>query len=304
MFERLGEGPHYADPADNVVFGDIFRAPFLRDIFVRGDATPLGGGELPANLANKFGRWMGLDLPQAPLGVYSAAIPAKPEDRFALGHASLQAEGQVPLAILVSDSCLTATNLVQGRQKRSVAGRLLFAPLSTVDEDKWEGLVEAQDFGRFPLPNDDRLAAWSVAELASCFLVDSRSVKAYASSRLFSLSPELSEELEVHWSAYAARRGPRAYERNAFKLAFLLAGGADPEEAEEDLTDALAEVLDLALIIEATDLEAVSWAEEQVRLLGKDARQVTPRLVADLVEHLNELSRLAGTAAEALSAYM
>lgn len=136
MFEELGEGPHYADPQEDAVFGDIFEAGFLRDIFVREDAVLMGGGPLPPTLAPKVGGWMNTKLEQATIDLYSPAFPPKPEKGHALAHASFRPGEEPQRAILISDSCLIATALAQGRQKRSVGGRLLLAPLTVVDEGK------------------------------------------------------------------------------------------------------------------------------------------------------------------------
>lgn len=302
MFEELGEGPHYAGPQQDVAFGDIFAASFLRDIFVREDTVLMGGGPLPPTLAPKVGKWMGAELEQGSIDLYSPALPPKPETRYALGHASFR-EGETHRAILLSDSCLTATALAQGRQQRSVGGRLLFAPLTVVDEDTWHELIETEDFERFPLPADDRFPAFSVAELGSCFMVDARDVKRHMGSRVASLGTPLAAELEVQWSAYATRRGPRAYGRNTLKLASLISGGGQPGDKELSAADALADALDLALLLEGSDLEDVSEADEAVRFADGDAATLTPPLLDRMVEHLRELAELATGAAEELDAY-
>ncbi|MCP9490678.1 MAG: hypothetical protein MSC31_12480 [Solirubrobacteraceae bacterium MAG38_C4-C5] len=303
MLEELGEGPHYADPQADVVFGDIFETGFLRDIFVREDGVLMGGGPLPPTLAPKVGAWMSTKLEQGPIDLYSPAFPPKPETRYALAHASFRPDEDTYRAILISDSCLTATALAQGRHKRSVGGRLLFAPLTVVEEGKWHELVATEDFERFPLPADNRLPAFSVAEFANCFMVDARDVKKYAASRVASLTEPLVEELEVHWNAYATRRGPRAYGRNTLKLASLLSGGGQPGENQERAADAVAAALDLALLLEGSDLEDVSDAEEAVRLVGGDAAALTPPLVDRIIDHLRELAELASEAAEEIAAY-
>lgn len=303
MFEELGEGPHYGDPQDDVHFGDIFETDFLHDIFVRDDTALMGGGPLPATLAPKVGGWMNTKLEQGSIDLFSPAFPPKPETRYALAHASFRAGEEPHRAILLSDSCLVATALAQGRQKRSVGGRLLFARLTVVDESKWHNLIETEDFERFPLPANERLPAFSVAELGNCFMVDARDVKKHTAGRIASLSEPLAEELEVHWNAYATRRGPRAYGRNTLKLASLLLGGGQPGDDEQAAADAVADTLDLALLIEGSDLEDVSEAEEAVRLSGADAGEVTPPLTGRLVEHLRELAQLATEAADQLAAF-
>lgn len=299
MFEEFGEGPHFADPQEDVRFGDLFEAEFLRDIFVREDTVLMGGGSPPPTAVPKIGGWMGVDLEQGSIDLYSPAFTPKPETRFALGHASFSID-ETRHAILVSDSCLTATALAQGRQKRSVGGRLLFAPLTVVDEAKWNELVETEDFERFPLPADERLPEFSVAQLGNCFMVDARDVKAHAATRVASVSTPLAYELEIHWAGYATRRGPRAYGRNTLKLASLLSGGGQPGEGEEGAANALAEALDIALLLEGSDLEDVSEAEEAVRFGDGDATVLTPPLLDRIVEHLRELAEVAARAADEL----
>ena len=303
MFESLGEGPHYADPQADVAFGDIFEAPFLHDIFARVDTTLMGGGPLPASLAPKVGGWMNTQLQQGTIDLYSPSFTPKEDDRFVLAHGSFRHGVENLRAVLISDSCLTSTALAQGRQKRSVGGRLLFAPLSVVEEEQWEKLVEIEDFERFPLPPDSRLTAGSVAELRNCFMVDARDIKKHASARIATLGPELAEELEAHWNAYATRRGPLAYSRNTFKLASLLSGGGQPSKDEERVADAIADALDCAWALEGSDLEDVSEAEESVRLARGDAAMLTPPLAERLVDRLRDLAELAKTAADGLAPY-
>jgi hypothetical protein len=303
VFENLGEGPHYRDHEDDVVFGDIFEAEFLRDIFVREDTTLMGGGLLPGHLGRKVGVWMNAELGQEDIDLFSPAFQPKQETRFALAHASFLPDAQAHQAILVSDSCVTATALAQGREGRRVAGRLLFAPLSSVSAEQWQGLVETEDFERFPLPDDERLPAGSVAEFSDCFMVDARDIKKHVDSRVASLSRPLVGELAVHWTAYSTRRGPRAYERNTLKLAWLLSGGGRPTAEAENAADAIAGALDLAFELEGSDLEDVSAAEESVRLAGGNASELTPPLTKRLVDRLHELAQLANTAADELAPY-
>ncbi|HEY5342362.1 MAG TPA: hypothetical protein VIJ66_01735 [Solirubrobacteraceae bacterium] len=303
MFEKLGEGPHYRDPEDDVVFGDIFEAEFLRDIFVREDTTVMGGGLLPGHLARKVGSWMNAELGHEDIDLFSPAFQPKQETRFALAHASFLPDAQAHQAILVSDSCVTATALAQGREGRRVAGRLLFAPLMSVSEEVWQGLVETEDFERFPLPDDERLSAGSVAEFGNCFMVDARDINEHVNRRVASLSQSLAVELEMHWGAYSTRRGPRAYERNTLKLAWLFSGGGRPTAEAEKAADAIARALDLAFQLEGSDLEDVSAAEESVRLAGGNASELTPSLTKRLVDRLHELAQLANTAAEGLAPY-
>jgi hypothetical protein len=296
-----GEDTPWRDPEEHVLFGDVFAADWLLDIFVRDDTRLIGGGELPANLVPKLGKWMNTELPAEPIGLYSPVFASKEVDRYALSHASFLPDADVHHAILVSDSCLAATALVQGRAKRSVSGRLLFAPVRGVCETDYDKLQGEVDFGRLPLPGHATLPDYPVAELRQCFMADAIHLKAHTDARVLACTEGLAETLGAHWTAYAARRGPVAYERNTLKLAYLLAGGQQPEEDDERVTDTIADVLDCAWALEGAGLEAVSAAEEAVRLDEEPAREHVAQRLDDLVARLRELSVLAARSAEALS---
>lgn len=296
-----GEDALWREPEEHVLFGDVFKASWLLDIFVRDDTRLIGGGELPGNLVVKLGRWMNTDLLEQPIGLYSPSFPLKEADRYALAHASYLPDVDVHHAILISDSCLAATALVQGRAKRSVSGRLLFAPVRGATAEDYDKLNNELDFGRMPLPAHEALPEHPVAELRQCFMVDAVHLKSHTDARVLACAEELGENLEAHWNAYAARRGPVAYERNTLKLAYLLAGGQPPEEADEAVSDTIAEVLDSAWALEGAGLEAVSASEEAVRFDGGDATAHVAQRLDDLIARLREVAELAANAADALS---
>jgi len=297
-----GEDALWREPEEHVLFGDVFKASWLLDIFVRDDTQLIGGGELAGNLVAKLGKWTNTDLPAEAVGLYSPSFPLKEADRYALAHATYLSDADVHHAILVSDSCLAATALVQGRANRSVSGRLLFAPARGVSAEEYDKLQTEVDFGRLPLPAHVALPDCPVAELRQCFMVDAVHLKAHTDARVLACTEELGETLEAHWNAYAARRGPVAYERNTLKLAYLLAGGQPPEEADEAVTDTIAEVLDCAWALEGAGLEAVSASEKAVRFDDEDAAAHAAQRLDDLVGRLRELSHLAADSADALSA--
>jgi hypothetical protein len=302
VFDALGDGPYYTDPVGDVLFGDIFESAFFLDLFARADTVFMGGGAVPPHLVPKLGSWMNEKLEEGDLDLFSPGFTPKQANRYALGHASFFPDADAHRAILISDSCLAATALAQGRQKRSVSGRLLFAPVRGVEQAVWEGLAEDVDFERFPLPPDDRLPQHSVVEFRHSFMVEARAIKDHSGARTASLTPELTEELEAHWAAYSTRRGPRAYERNTFKLAVLLAGGERPEEADEMVGDAIAAVLDLAWSLEGSELEDVSDAEQAVRLMGDNPGELSPPLLERVEQRLRGLARAAQQAAEGVAA--
>jgi hypothetical protein len=288
-------------PEEHVLFGDVFEASWLLDILVRDDTQLIGGGELAGHLVAKLGKWMHADLPAEPVDLYSAMFPLKEADRYALAHASYLPDTDSHCAILVSDSCLAATALVQGRAKRSVSGRLLFAPVRGATAEDYNKLQNDVDFGRLPLPAHESLPAHPVAELRQCFMVDAIHLKAHTDARVLACTEELGETLEAHWTAYAARRGPVAYERNTLKLAYLLAGGRQPEQADEEVADTIAEVLDCAWALEGAGLEDVSASEEAVRLDGADAARHAAERLDDIIDRLHELAELATQSAQALA---
>lgn len=287
-------------PHEQVRFGDVFKASWLLDVFVRDDTQLIGGGRLAGNQVVKLAKWMNADLPAEPVDLYSPSFTLRQADRYALAHASYLPHTQDHHAILVSDSCLAATALVQGRDKRSVSGRLLFAPVRGTSAEDHKKLTQASDFGRLTLPGHDQLPEHPVAELRQCFMVDAVRLSAHTDDRVLACSQELGETLEAQWNAYATRRGPIAYERNTLKLAYLLAGGQQPDDAELEVTDTIAAVLDSAWALEGAGLEDVSASEEAVRFDGENAGQHAAQRLDDLIARLRELAVLATESADAL----
>lgn len=300
MNEQADE-PGYQQPADDVGFGDIFSAHFLLDLFAREDTTLLGGGTLPANLTPKLGKWLGGELDAEEAVVLSVRLPPKQTDRYALAHASL-GPPEPRLAILVSDSCLAATALAQGRQKRSPSGRLLFAPVNPVDEETWQPLVDNIDFERMALPPIEGVDGHLVAELRHVFMVDAVHLHRHLELRVASCNAALAESLEEYWNGYATRRGPLSYERNLLKLAWLLSGaqGDHIQEQMQQRVDLLAAALDLAWQLEGADLEDISDVEETVRVSGANVAEDLPAVRDTLIGRLEELAQAAAEAAHAL----
>lgn len=297
--------PPYLPPGGKIRFGDIFEADFMIDFFAREDAVYLGGGRLKgANLIQRLSKWLSTELPEVETaGLYSELFADAESSGLALAHAS-PGLAQVPRrAILLSDTCAALTALAQDREGRSPSGRLLFASVRGVGEETWERLrgLEWPDYGRCPLP---ACAGFEhqVAELRHLFMVDARRLADHLERRIGTLGEEDAQNLEDHWSACALRRGPIAFERNAQKLAVLLAEGGESTAGEERVADAIAEVLERALQIEAGDFEAVSNAVERIESEGIPARDLRPLLTAELELHLRELASAAAAAADELAA--
>jgi hypothetical protein len=297
--------PPYRPPGEKIRFGDIFEADFMIDLFAREDAVYLGGGRLEGEkLIQKLSKWLSTELPAVEAaGLYSALFAGAGSSGLALAHASPGLAEAPRRAILLSDTCAALTALAQDREGRSPSGRLLFASVRDVGEQTWERLRELEwpDYGRCPLP---ACAGFEhqVAELRHLFMVDARRLVEHLGRRIGTLGEEDAQNLEDHWGACSLRRGPIAFERNAQKLAVLLAGGEESTAREERVADAIAEVLERALQIEAGDFEAVSDAVEKMEIEGISAGDLRPSITTELEQHLRQLAGAAGTAADELAA--
>jgi hypothetical protein len=160
-------------------------------------------------------------------------------------------------AVLITDNCVVDTALAQDRTEGKPKGRLLFAPVSAIELSE----LPLRTFGRFALPAWDGEWAAGAVELRRCFMVDARDIATHRDARRASPDTALAEELEVKWSAFAARRGPLASARNAQKLAELLSSiNGDAELGEDDIAVgyAVPEALSLSWRLEGKDLEAVA----------------------------------------------
>lgn len=223
----------YVEPRSSVSFGDIFDLEFLHDVYVRGDAVVLGSRALK--------------------GGGESFSESFPNPKWVLAH------GGSCKAILITDNCAVDTALGQDREGGKAKGRLLFAPVSAIEESE----LPLRTFGRFALPTWDGEWAAGAADLRRCFMVDARDVAAYRDARKASLDLELAEELEVKWSAFASRRGPLTSARNAEKLAEVLSrvnGDSSLGDGDIAVGYAVAEALSVSWRLEGKDLEAVADA--------------------------------------------
>lgn len=258
----------YAEPAEEVSFGDIFEADFLHDVFLKADAVQMG----TRDIYKKHG------------GGLTYAPTYERNREFVLGR------GAPHRAVLIADNCLVDRILAQGQIERRPQGRLLFAPLVEASASS-----ELKDFGRFALPEwPERLPA-TVAELRRCFMVDAPDVLGHREQRVGSLSSSAAAQLEVRWNAYAARRGPLANARNAEKVAELAArSGGESGEPDKELAELVAAALVASWRVEGDSLEAVADAysagssgdcelqglEAALRELGEKSLQAADSLAA------------------------
>jgi len=189
-------------------FGDICEAEFLYDVHVREDARSMGMEMSGESFAQK--KWQ---LPGA-VAMFIPALDPGQGETFALAH------GTHNRALLLSDDCLVASAL--GRDGGGPKNRrLLFAPMVEASEAQVEEL-EAENFGRFPLPPDEHVASPRIADLRRCFMADARDVhKALVAGgfRACSISDETAGSLAIRWSAFTLRRGPFVTEDSLEKFA-------------------------------------------------------------------------------------
>jgi hypothetical protein len=279
----------YRDPGDDAIsFGDIFESVHLIDIFVRSDASALGGGPMPRGAAEKVARQMNLELAGGDIAMYTPALKQRPEQWYVLGQGATMKLDAPIRAILLSDSCAVDKALGINRDGGGrTQGRLLFAPVVPATAAQLERLLDVPIFGRFPLRKEGSFAG-AVAELARCFMVDVRDVE--VKDRLLGLTEDAAEDLEVAWNAYALRRGPLVTEHNLAKLAAMLAGDASDAPDQDEAVEMIEQALFVAWRLEGGSLRAAA-----------DSPQLDADKLDQLVADLTELEEAARTAHERLS---
>jgi hypothetical protein len=279
----------YTRPTGEIKFGDIFEADYLFDVFVRADSAAIPGYEVPAQLAEAFGKKVvGHPLPPQPFDLHSPAFPTRSGQDFVRAH------GGKRRAVIMSDNCTIATAFgYDERSQAKKAGRLLFAPLVDASEKEIEAVVKQAGYGRFSFEPSGFFAG-GVVELRRAFMVDLRAIQ--PEQRVARPDPDLAELLEVRWSAYAARRGPDVFNRNAHKLKSLLSRPGEPDADDEEAAARVADVLSVAWRLEGDSLEeaASAWDKDY------DAEPA----IAELIEGLRTLEQAAAAAAAKLEAYV
>jgi hypothetical protein len=276
----------YVKPRDEVLFGDIFEAPYLFDVHLQGDAARLTSGEFP---------------PKAPL---DGTFFAEPSSKLALSGDVVRAHGRsgrerqgrehrdtVHLpgrALLVSDDCLIPTAYGNRPDRSRANGRLLFAIITPAEADDAAAVADGSNFSRFGLPAASVLKDSGIAELKNVFLVRARD--ADPAHRIAALDDAARNALDKRWNAFICRRGPEASRQNAEKLRTLLvaAGAHNHDEAVERLW----QTLDLAWEFEGRTMRAVSDAAEAVAVLEPSLTRV--------IEDLRGIAVLAAEAARLL----
>jgi len=278
----------YEPPEERVRFGDIFETPFLFDVHVAADATSIPQYDLPPNLAKALGKALMLPegLPPGSLPLHSPLFPPRAQQDFVRAH------GGSHLAVLVSDNCTISDMFGYERERAKRSGRLIFAPIAQVTPSELDTVKAQGNYERFPLDPGIGFGG-GVVELRRVFMADKRALE--PGQRITTLNPDMKELLEVRWAAYAARRGPAVFNRNAIKLATLLSGGGSPTAQATGAAAQVAEVLALTWRLEGSDLENAATAAD-------DGTPLEPAVDA-LIERLSEIADAATAARQHLETY-
>lgn len=287
----------YTTPGADVLFGDIFEAPYVFDVHLQADAVRLSTSEFPqaAPLSGVFHA-----EPQEKLPLQGDVVRAHGRSGRELQGREHKGSYDLPgRAILVSDDCHIPTAYGNRPDRSEARGRLMFASVVPADEESVAAVESGASYGRFALPPDELFPEGAVAELRRTFLVAAKAVD--PDHRLVSLDGDGRHALERRWNAYTCRRGPETSMQNARKLGQLIAGGKFREEPLE-LNDeqnaaitALWQTLDLGWDFEGATMRRVSDAFEQ----GREAQAAVDAVVTDL----RGVSALAQDAAQKLAAF-
>ena len=176
----------YVPPRTEVLFGDIFEAAGFFDVHLRGDSVRLSSAEFP---------------PKAPLrGTFyvepTDAVPLRGDVVLAHGRSGRERQGRENVetmrlpgrAVLLSDDCHIPTAYGRRPDRSEARGRLMFAPIVSVDEEELAKVAAGTTFSRFALPAEGRLPEGGVAELRRTFLIAAADVD--PGTRLASLDEE------------------------------------------------------------------------------------------------------------------
>lgn len=280
----------YVEPRPEVLFGDIFEAPYLFDVHLQADAARLTTAEFPS---------------KAPL---HGTFYTEPQEKLALtgevvrayGRSGQEREGRehsdthdLPgRAVLLSDDCHIPTAYGDRPDRDEARGRLLFAILRPADEDTIREVAAGTSFARFALPGEPPLGQAAIADLRRVFLVHAKAVD--PAHRVAGLDDAGRVALEQRWNAFTCRRGPEASRENAGKLGELLAGGPELTREQREAVTTLWQVLDLSWDLEGRAMRSASDAFEQ----GGDVAAA----LGEVVEGLRGVSALANAAADQLEA--
>ena len=170
----------------------------------------------------------------------------------------------------------------------------MVAPIAQATPSELEQVKARVNYERFPLePGIGFCFSGGIVDLRRAFMIDKRALR--PDQRVTTLQSDIKELLEVRWSAFTTRRGPEVFNRNAIKLARLLAGDAEPTAEAKATAASVADVLGLAWRLEANDLENAATAWD-------DKTSADPE-VAQLIETLHELEAATIAARAGLEAH-
>jgi len=260
----------YEEPGADIGFGDIFRAEWFFDAYIRRDAVPL------VAFTAKGG-----------MRAWRQAAPSHERDY-------LFAHGQQREAVLLSDDCEVETIMRRGGRRRLIFAAIERLPVSETQAKK---ALATRAFRRFPLPPYETFVGGTV-EFQQLFGVGPDAISGNGKDpRLLRLDADMRLHCEMRWNAYATRRGPLTHIDNAEKLARLLtadgdsarlerlkAGEDDADASHLDVAKAIADALGTAWEIEGATLNDVAEAyersdppEEAMRRTSEQLQQLAAR---------------------------
>jgi len=216
----------YTRAGPDLRFGDVFRAEWLFDSYLRSDSAAMSKKHFPGGQIGWVTR------PQAPAGDQDHEIMAQatmdPDDVvLTVGHERM--------AIVLSDDCEIAT-LTGNREKGwPPRGRVLMGAVRKLDEKRRDDL----DLGIHTLPADDAFGfPGGLVDFNRLFEVQTKSLLDAGEQKAVSLEDEDRYTLGERFAGHLLRQGAFAAGVNARKLARLLTATDDTEILERLSSDA------------------------------------------------------------------
>jgi hypothetical protein len=216
----------YTQAGADLRFGDVFRAEWLFDSYIRADSAAMSKKQFPGGQIGWIMR------PQAPVGDQDHQIMAQatmdPEDvLLTMGHERM--------AIVLTDDCEIASLTGDREDGWRPHGRILMGAVRKLDDKPRDDL----ELGVHPLPVDVALGfPGGLVDFNRLFEVQTKSLLDASDQKTLSLDDEDRYTLGERFAGHLLRQGAFAAGVNARKLARLLTAGDDIDLLEQLSTDA------------------------------------------------------------------
>lgn len=296
---------YLAPTGDQLRFGDVIKASWLYDIYLRPDAVALQadrvvGGRIQTFLVRGAAPRTQLQPPNDAI-----AVTADFDEPWALAFGGLRG------AIVLTDDCELETlygRTVEGEaERRPPRGRILFAAVESAPEDRIKA-VKAGNVSNFPLLADGSFPKFTggIADLGRTFTVSTQSILARPEfERLVSLDADARSALSQRWDAFAARHGPLIAAQMSTTMAKLFDANGDRDRMAELLPLAAAPREDMAAMARGVRSALTSsWTLEgpvgDLMLAAWEDGRPPGSLVDDAIRTLESVRSGADAALEAL----